>query len=333
MISDEIKRLFDNFSRYNIMVIGDVMIDAYIWGKVERISPEAPVPIVRATGKENRVGGAANVALNIQALGANPILCSVIGDNQNGQLFFELLKKHGLSKQGILLNKNRKTSVKTRIIGNHQQLMRVDEEDTEDLDATWEQRLIEKTIEIIQQEKIHAIIFQDYNKGVLTKNVIQETLAFANGKNIPCLVDPKKQNFMNFKGASLFKPNFKELSEGMNREIDKKDKETVLLAAKDLQSAIGAKIILLTLSEQGMLILDQGNHYHVPAEIRDIADVSGAGDTVISTASLCLVAGLPSRELAILSNLAGGLVCEKIGVVPIDKEKLMNEAIAKLEKI
>jgi rfaE bifunctional protein kinase chain/domain len=332
MTSEEIKRLFDNFSRYNIMVIGDVMIDAYIWGKVERISPEAPVPIVRATSKENRVGGAANVALNIQALGAKPILCSVIGDNQNGQLFFELLEKHGLAKQGILLNKDRKTSVKTRVISNHQQLMRVDEEDTEDLDASWEQKLIGKVKEIIQQEEIHAIIFQDYNKGVLTEKIIRETIAYANGKHIPSLVDPKKQNFMNFKGVDLFKPNFKELSEGMNRKIDKKNKEAVLLAAKELQSAIAAKTILLTLSEQGMLILDAGSHHHVPAEVRDIADVSGAGDTVISTASLCLVAGLPPRALAILSNLAGGLVCEKIGVVPVDKEKLQKEAIEKLGK-
>ncbi len=325
MDRQQIQQLFEQFSRFNILIIGDVMIDTYFWGKVDRISPEAPVPIIARTKLEHRLGGAGNVALNIQSLGANPFLCSVIGDDDKSNILINLLKQRKLSQEGILQDKNRITTIKTRVISDNQHLLRIDEEITDNINDEIRQKFINKLQSIIETKNINAIIFEDYDKGVITPEVINELVKIAHAKNIPTLVDPKKRNFMDYYGVTLFKPNFKELVEGLKLDIEKNDFDALHQAANRLRKDMNINTVMITLSELGIYINDNGSFHNIPAEVRDIADVSGAGDTVISTASLCLAAGMSPDEIAFISNLAGGLVCEKVGVVPIDKNLLMEE--------
>lgn len=329
MKTPDIKSIFDSFNQFNILIIGDVMIDSYMWGKVNRISPEAPVPIIMSTNQENRLGGAANVALNVQALGANPILCAVTGNDSKSKMFQSLLKKRKLTNEGILEDENRKTTVKTRIIADNQHLLRVDEEIDDELNTETEEIFINKILTILSDKQIDAIIFEDYDKGCITPKVIKSIVEFANKSNIPTLVDPKKRNFMEYKNVTLFKPNFKELVEGSKIDINKGDFDGIFKASQKLHSELLSKYLLITLSELGVFISYNNSYKTIPAEIRDIADVSGAGDTLIGTASLCLAAGLEPELIAGISNLAGGLVCEKVGVVPINKEQLFQEAIEK----
>jgi D-glycero-beta-D-manno-heptose-7-phosphate kinase len=322
-----IKELFESFNGVNVLVIGDVMIDSYLWGKIERISPEAPVPIVSVTKKENRLGGAANVALNLRAMGANPILCSVIGDDESAVQLIELLKDIHISSEGILKVKDRITTVKTRVIGHHQHILRVDEEMDHELKEVETEQLLQKINQLIGKYKIEAIVFEDYDKGVITPLLIEKTVQLSQQKNIPVVVDPKKRNFLQYKNVDLFKPNLKELKEGLKIDFDHTDLNELRSAAQKLKDLLNAKMVMITLSENGIFIMDHENDYHIPAHIRNISDVSGAGDTVISLASLSLAKGTPTRLCAALSNLAGGLVCEKVGVVPINKQSLLKEAL------
>lgn len=303
------------------------MVDSYMWGKVERISPEAPVPIISVSKRENRPGGAANVAINIKAMGANPIICSVIGEDDNASTFVEILKQNNIQDIGIIRSKNRITTTKTRIIGHHQHLIRIDEEHDKELTKKDETLFFEHIKNIIDKNKIDAIIFEDYDKGVITHYIINSVIELANQKNILVAVDPKKKNFNSYKNVDLFKPNFKEFVEGTKLDINKDEIEKLFQASFMLQNKNNIKILLTTLSERGIFICDNKGCHNIPAEIRDISDVSGAGDTVISVAALCLVAGLDTYSIAMISNLAGGLVCEKLGVVPIDKQQLLDECI------
>lgn len=323
--TSELKSIFDSFESKKILIIGDVMIDSYMWGRVDRISPEAPIPVVSVTNIENRLGGAGNVALNIKAMGATPILCSVIGKDIHESVFFNLLASQNLFSQGIISSAERKTTIKTRVISDGHHLLRVDEEITKNLDPETESKLIQKIAEIILSEKIDAIIFEDYDKGVITSKVIETTVDLANSKNIPVSVDPKKRNFNNYKNVTLFKPNFKELVEGLKLDIRKTDIQKIHEAAVQFQKTNKITYAMVTLSEQGVCISNSENYFHIPAAVRDIADVSGAGDTVISVATLCLLSELSLKEIAHISNMAGGLVCEKVGVVTIDKKLLFDE--------
>ena len=325
MSKEEINELFEKFNHLNILVIGDVMIDTYFWGKVERISPEAPVPIISRSNIEHGLGGAGNVALNVQALGATPFLCSVIGNDDKSGVLKKLLKKRGLSDIGIITEDKRITTIKTRVISDNQHLLRIDEEITENISQETQNIFVDRLKIIISEKKIDAIIFEDYDKGVITDEIIRVVVELAGKKGIPTLVDPKKRNFMNYHGVTLFKPNFKELVEGLKLDIEKNDIEGLHEASNQLREKLNIKMIMATLSELGIYISDNGSYHNIPAEIRDIADVSGAGDTVISTASLCLAAGLSQKDIAYISNLAGGIVCEKVGVVPINKELLKEE--------
>jgi len=328
------KKLFDSFNRMNIMVIGDVMVDSYLWGKVERISPEAPIPIVALRKRENRMGGAANVAMNIRAMGAKAILCSVIGTDEKGDTFLDLMKKEKLDSNGIVRSQRRITTTKFRIFGNTYQMLRVDEEEDDDLihaDYLTLSRVIDR---ILETQNIHGIIFQDYNKGVLIPKLIQEVIKKARKRNIPTAVDPKRKNFESYSNVTLFKPNLKELQEGLKVELDASNRSAIIEAAQTLREKLKCDYVMTTLSEAGVLMsmkdrLDQKNLL-IPAHVRSIADVSGAGDTVISVASLCLSAQRSPYEIAYISNLAGGLVCEDVGVVPINKNKLLREVTSLL---
>lgn len=314
------------------MIIGDVMIDSYKWGKVERISPEAPVPICSVNKIENRMGGAGNVALNIKALGGTPILCSVVGKDGSGDTLLQLMKEENMSTDNIVKSNYRPTTIKTRIIGNNVQMLRVDNENTDYLNEEEENLLMEKILSVLDKQKIDVIIFQDYDKGVITKNIIQKTINKAKEKNIPTCVDPKHRNFSLYKEVTLFKPNLKELKEGLKIEFTLPSLDNLTDAALLLHGKQRIDRIFITLSEYGLFFADysktKAEIKQLPANVRNIADVSGAGDTVISVASLCLALNLPNEEIAKISNLAGGLVCEYVGVVPIEKERLYRELLA-----
>jgi D-glycero-beta-D-manno-heptose-7-phosphate kinase len=320
----DFKQVVEQFKTKRILVIGDVMIDAYVRGNVNRISPEAPVPIVSLQKDEDRLGGAANVAINLVSMGATAIICSVIGNDKSGEKMVTLLAENSISSEGLIFSADRQTTVKTRVIGNNQHLLRIDSEQTDDITASEENELLLKVKEILKQQ-VDAIIFEDYNKGVLTERVIQQIIEFANSKNIPTTVDPKNKNFFAYKNVTLFKPNLKELKEGVGMKFTFSEKEQFENAVSKLESKLNNKVSFVTLSEHGVFIKDGKEQHYIPAHIRNIADVSGAGDTVISLATLCLTAGLPIRQIAEIANLAGGLVCEKSGVVSIDKDLLIEE--------
>ncbi len=318
--------IFEKFNSLNIMIIGDVMMDSYVWGKVDRISPEAPVPVVKISKKENRLGGAANVALNVQSLGAKPFICAVIGDDKAGEEFLLLLKHQKLSEDGILKIKDRPTTVKTRILANNQQIVRLDAETDKNISAKETELLIKIIKKVLAEQKIDAIIFEDYDKGLITDKLISETVKLAEKNRIITVVDPKKRNFHSYKGVQLFKPNLKELEDGLKTAIDPSKPDQVENAINQLKAQLGSKSVMLTLSEKGVFISSDEGQRHIPAHKRDIADVSGAGDTVIATAALCLAAGLDEFRASEIANLAGGLVCEHVGVVPIDKARLLEES-------
>jgi rfaE bifunctional protein kinase chain/domain len=326
----KINEAFDNFRNLNIIIIGDVMVDSYLWGKVERISPEAPVPVVTLNKRENRFGGAANVAMNIKSLGANPIMCSVIGDDAKAHDFQELMDNNKLSSEGIIKSKNRVTTTKFRIIGNNYQMLRVDDETTKDLQQDETEQLFSRISSIIENKNIAAIIFQDYDKGVITTELIEKVITKAQEKKIPVIVDPKKKNFNNYKRVTLFKPNLKELREGLEKDISYNDFNKFTDSCIKFMKENEFEVFMVTLSESGVFVCyseADGNTKSklIPAHIRNISDVSGAGDTVISTAAVCLASGLSAFETAAISNLAGGLVCEEVGVVPVNKNKLLEE--------
>lgn len=322
-----VEALFEAFSSKRILVVGDVMIDSYMRGTVTRVSPEAPVPIINLKKTEDRLGGAANVALNLLALGAEPILCAVIGEDKGGETFETLLKNQHLSVEGIVKSPSRVTTVKTRVIGNHQQLLRIDEEQIADLSEQQEDELLRK-VELIIASNIDAIIIEDYNKGLLTPKVIESIIALAQKNNIIITVDPKKDNFLAYKGVTLFKPNLKELKEGLNMHFDfGSDRGDFEKAIQRLEEKLQNKISFVTLSEYGVFIKNEVESHYIDAHRRNITDVSGAGDTVISVATLCLASGLQLDEIAEIANLSGGLVCEVSGVVPIDKGRLKAEVL------
>jgi len=325
MKKKEVTDLFKSFKNRQILIVGDVMIDAYCYGNVDRISPEAPVPVVACYGRENRLGGAANVALNVQSLGAVPLLCSVIGEDEKGSVFFDLLKDLKLPNDGILLDKSRPTTSKTRIMSQHQQLLRIDEEVDHPISTDIEIEIIERVSQLLTEREIEAIIFEDYDKGVITPFVIEKVVEKALELDIPVLADPKKRNFSHYKNLTLFKPNYKELTEGLNKDVEKTNFEEIFEICKAFIQQTNCKYVMTTLSEEGVIICDETEFFRLPAEVRDIADVSGAGDTVISVTALCLSAGLSPKETAAIANLAGGLVCEKSGVVPISATELQLE--------
>ena len=325
-------KLFDQFRNLRVMVIGDVMLDAYIFGRVDRISPEAPVPVVSVEKRISRLGGAANVALNLKALGAEPVICSVIGEDIRGDELLSLLKDEGMSSDSILKSRERKTTTKFRVIGNNAQMLRVDEEVTHDLSVQDQAGLISLINDCFEKQHIDAVVLEDYNKGVLTTELISNVIATAKAHNVPVAVDPKKTNFLNYKGVTLFKPNLKELKEGLDIEIKTSNLNSLRAASEILHKNYEINTIMVTLSDEVIFIsrlpeTGSPEQHHLPAHRRNIADVSGAGDTVISVAALCLACNLDPMKTAALCNLAGGLVCEEVGVVPVRREKLLNEAI------
>ena len=321
---ENLDALFDRFNSLHILVIGDVMADAYIRGKVDRISPEAPVPILNAKSREIRLGGAANVALNLRSLGAKVSLCALVGDDEMGKQLVTLAQNEGIDTSAFVISKQRPTTVKTRIIAGGQHLIRLDDEDSSPTFASEKPDILKAALEKVGE--VDAIIFEDYDKGLIFKELIEQVVTKARSRKIPVSVDPKKRNFLDYKRVSLFKPNLKELKEGLKIEVNPKDQTEIEAACTQMAKVLETEGILLTLSEYGMAMQQNSDFQHIPAMKRDISDVSGAGDTVISVATACLTAGCDTRTTLILSNMAGGLVCEFSGVVPISKSLLLKEA-------
>ncbi len=320
------KSVVESFKKLKVLVIGDVMIDEYMWGRVDRISPEAPIPIVAIERREERLGGAANVALNIKTLGAEPVLCSVIGNDSKGGLFKHLCLTANIDTHGLMESHHRPTTNKTRIIGHSQHLLRVDDEVDTPLNAEEESKFIHHILSLFDSININAVLFEDYDKGCITADLIEKVSQEASKRNIPVTVDPKHRNFMNYKNIDLFKPNLKELAIGLKMDISKsKLMEQLPVLCQKFMEQQGHKAIMVTLSELGMFIINKEESHHIPTHVRDLADVSGAGDTVIATATLCLALGISLYDVAYISNVAAGIVCEKVGVVPITKEELSEK--------
>lgn len=318
------REILQKLEHQRVLVVGDVMLDRYLMGAVSRISPEAPVPVVLYQSTDDRLGGAANVALNIRALGSEPILCSVVGDDPDGHALASMLPQNGMQSNGLVFSTTRKTTVKTRVLGNNQQMLRIDQEDIHDLEPEETEALTRKVLALMDEHPVQALIFQDYNKGVLTPELIAVLSEGARSRGILTAVDPKKTNFLAYHRVDLFKPNLKEIRDSAPFPVFP-EPQSLRNAVEFLRQNIQNRITMITLSEKG-LFLDDGNSGQLyPTVQRNVADVSGAGDTVISIAALALAAGLDSATVAALSNLAGGQVCEYPGVVPVQRSILEAE--------
>lgn len=319
------EQLFQQFQSIKAGVIGDVMLDSYLWGKVDRISPEAPVPVITLEKKEARIGGAGNVALNLASLGAQVSMLSVMGADEDGRQLKGLLEANSIKTDFLLESSKRITTNKTRIISRNQQMMRVDNEITADLGYEDENRLILAVQHFIAQHKPDVIILEDYNKGVLTETVIRKVIDLCKHHHIITAVDPKRKNFFAYTGVNIFKPNLKEVREALNILSAKADMESLQEIHEQLQQQLQHQISFITLSEKGVFYRDSNDSKIIPSHLRNIADVSGAGDTVIATAALVFAATANTRMMAEISNIAGGLVCEEVGTAAINKDRLLQE--------
>jgi len=322
---EDFKKLFDSFSKLKVGVIGDVMLDTYMWGGVERISPEAPVPVVSLHKKDYRIGGAGNVALNVQSLGAVTFVLSVIGQDEDGDKLAQMFMANNILTNYILRSSDRITTNKTRIISRNQQMMRLDAEITHDLNEVDTVNLIDKVKAFISKEKPDVVIFEDYNKGILTQKVIHDVIALCKKSGVLTAVDPKRKNFFSYRGVDIFKPNLKEVKEGLNLLLVDVNKGVLGNIHREIAAVLRHAISFITLSDKGVFYQHNGQSAIIESHLRNIADVSGAGDTVIAVASLVYAVTKNVHLMAEIANIAGGLVCEEVGTVAINKQKLLNE--------
>jgi rfaE bifunctional protein kinase chain/domain len=317
--------LFSTFQGIKVGIIGDVMLDTYMWGHVERISPEAPVPVVLLDKRELRLGGAGNVALNVQSLGAPVFVVSVVGKDEDAGQLMELFQQQGINNNYILKSRNRITTNKTRIISRNQQMMRLDAELITDLQGDEEQELIKLFQSFITEHKPHMVILQDYNKGVLTPAVIEAVIRICKEAGVLTAVDPKRKNFFDYKGVDLFKPNLKEVKDALNLMSANIEQKALEAIHRELHRRLQHHISFITLSERGVFYQNETAAALIPSHLRNIADVSGAGDTVIAVAALVYAATKDIALMAEIANIAGGLVCEEVGTAAIDRAKLLRE--------
>jgi len=331
MPAKDFDKLFHQFTGLKVAVVGDAMLDTYWWGNVDRISPEAPVPVVAVSKKEQRIGGAGNVALNVCALGAEVSILSVLGKDEDGEQLSRLLHENNIRTKYLVYSEHRVTTNKIRIISRNQQMMRLDAEQAGDMIKDDEDRLLYAFENYIAAESPHVVILEDYNKGVLTENVIGKIISLCKKHNILSAVDPKRKNFFAYEGVDIFKPNFKEVKDGLNILTDSINLSVLKDMHLLLQDKLNHKISLITLSEKGVFYAqhpaDQQDNIAgiIPTHIRSIADVSGAGDTVIAVASVVFAATGDAKLMAEVANIAGGLVCEVVGTVAVEKSRLMDE--------
>lgn len=321
--AERLKQLKERFKGKRIAVVGDMMLDCYFWGEVKRISPEAPVPVIEIDNEFYRFGGAANCALNILKLGAEPIPVGIIGYDNHGSIFTGLMEEAGITSPGLMIDDTRPTTAKTRVIARNQHIVRIDQEKKDYINGEIEGRILGFVKENISQ--LDGLILQDYNKGVLTAVLIEEIIKLCNDNDVIVTVDPKFNNFFTYKNVTVFKPNRKETEDAFGIRI--KNEQDIEHAGAKLLETLNASYVLLTLGEEGIAVFQKGSKARrIPTRARKVADVSGAGDTVISTLTVALAAGADIFEASYLANYAGGLVCEELGIVPIEADKLFSEA-------
>ena len=318
MDKNRFDQISSSFSQQSILVIGDVMLDKFMWGNASRISPEAPVPIISVNKISHSPGGAANVALNLSKLSANVQILGIVGDDNEGAILEDTLLKNGVKTQ-FITDAKISTTTKTRIIAHGQQVVRTDYEDIRDVNSD-QIKIIKDILDKIISE-IDAIIIQDYNKGLLVKDSIKTILEISSEKNIPVYVDPKKDNFFAYNKIRLFKPNLFEFESAINFKEQDKSFEDL---GKDLRKEINAEILMVTRSEEGVTLFTDKNVQTISTKARKVHDVSGAGDTAISAFVLADLCGANIEESAMISNYAAGRVCEEVGVVPISLEMIKD---------
>lgn len=324
-----LRQILAGFSEKRIAVVGDVMIDRYYWGHVGRISPEAPVPVVEVESEQVRFGGAANVANNIRCLGGIPLLVGLIGDDHAGKSFADMLRDQNMDTEGLVVDAERPTTIKTRVIAAGQHVVRVDNESKAECPERLRHSIIDAVKYRIQQ--IDAILIEDYNKGVLTKDVIDELLAVAHKYGTIVTVDPKFNHFLDFRGVTLFKPNRREAEQVLGGRL--RTDADVEAAARKLIKILGARNVLLTRGEMGMSLCEEGGEVtHIHSAAENVQDVSGAGDTVISTLTLALASGVDVRMACRLANCAAGVVVGQVGIVPVSPEQLLHAALVCAER-
>ena len=328
MSQTDISGLFEEFKNLKVAILGDVMLDTYWWGSTDRISPEAPVPVVALQKMEYRVGGAANVALNAASLGASTSIISVIGEDADGRNLTALLASHGINTSLLLTSPERITTNKTRVMSRNQQMMRLDAEITTDISAAIETILLQKIKKQFESEKPDVLIFEDYNKGVLTASCINAVMQLCKVYGIVTTVDPKKKNFLAYQGVDIFKPNLKEVKEGLHLSLEQVDLHQMQLVHQALHQHLNHSVSLITLSEKGVFYQADTKACIIPTHVRNIADVSGAGDTVIAVASMVYAITKDMHLAAEMANIAGGLVCEEVGTAAINAALLLKESQA-----
>ena len=318
MDKNRFDQISSSFSQQSILVIGDVMLDKFMWGNASRISPEAPVPIISVNKISHSPGGAANVALNLSKLSANVQILGIVGDDNEGAILEDTLLKNSVKTQ-FMKEAKISTTTKTRIIAHGQQVVRTDYEDIRDVNSD-QIKIIKDILDKIISE-IDAIIIQDYNKGLLVKDSIKTILEISSEKNIPVYVDPKKDNFFAYNKIRLFKPNLFEFESAINFKEQDKSFEDL---GKDLRKKINAEILMVTRSEEGVTLFTDKNVQIISTKARKVHDVSGAGDTAVSAFVLADLCGANIEESAMISNYAAGRVCEEVGVVPISLEMIKD---------
>ncbi len=322
MTPKQLQQRVAGISGKRIAVLGDYMLDRYLWGRVTRISPEAPVPVVDLERETDHLGGAANVANNLASLGAIPFPLGVIGDDGSGARLIHLMRENGFYVNGIVVDASRPTTTKTRIIAHNQHIVRTDRESRESIAPQVQTTVLALLDDLMPS--LHALIIEDYNKGVLTQPFLRQVLALAQQHRCPVTVDPKFNHFLDYRGVTVFKPNRHETENVLGLKL--RTKAEVVHAGQLLLEKLQAENVLITLGAEGMALLQRnGNVYFVPTRARTVADVSGAGDTVIATLTAALAAGADIIEAATLANIAASLVVAEVGAVPIDKQKLLEE--------
>jgi rfaE bifunctional protein kinase chain/domain len=316
------ERIFSNLGSNQILILGDVMLDEYLWGSVSRISPEAPVPVVEILKETLKLGGAANVALNVQALGDHPILVGIIGNDKNGERIRQIFKDSNLSSEGIFVDQDRHTTIKTRIIAHSQQVVRADRENTDEISS----EISAKLFDFIQSKvkEISGIIISDYGKGVINGGLLPKVIALAKGNDLFIGVDPKETHFMSYKQVSVITPNHHEASFVFGKRI--KDEKSLEEVGWGLLERLDVESLLITRGEKGMSLFEKNKTLtHFPTVAKEVYDVTGAGDTVISAFACAKAAGADFKEAALLSNHAAGITVGELGTAQVTKEQLKED--------
>lgn len=324
---ERLSRLFDAMKKTRVMVIGDLMLDAYIWGRVDRISPEAPVPVVEVERELFKLGGAGNVANNLTSLGAQVFICAVRGDDEHGRILAATMDELGLPSDFVFVDQRRKTTVKTRIIAHTQQVARLDREDRTYITENARKKIVASFMNA--QGSIDALIISDYGKGVVSRALLEKIVPAARKAGIPVCVDPKERNFPHYRNVTVITPNIKELSFGSGIKIE--EYADILRAARKLKETLACDMVLVTRGEHGMSLLGPGGDMaDIPAKAKSVFDVTGAGDTVAASFTLALASGATPLEASMIANVAAGMVVAEVGAASVPWDVLHRECMEEI---